>query len=124
MALTNEELQQSCKDNDIWCLACGQDYMATLEDVLADNPDLDRESQAAREITMSRMLEETVNFGQLDEVFDTEDNHPERLEQRWNILEELASSWVLEDYTGHEGVSELEACQMDCDRLVAAALEA
>lgn len=115
--LTNEELEKSCKDNDIWCLACGQDYMATLEDVIENNPELERDDEGTKITAMGMMLEENVDFGALDEELDTEDNHPDRMAIRWDILDELAERWVAGKYSGQKQ-TEIELCQRDCSRLV------
>ena len=122
MALTNEELQQSCVRNDIWCLACGQDYLATLDDVIENNPGMERDDDGTKITAMGMMLEENVNFGELDEELDTEDNHPDRMGARWDILDELADRWVAGVYSGKEE-PEIALCQKECDALVAAALE-
>lgn len=116
--LTNEELQKSCKDNDIWCLACGQDYMATLEDVLENNPGMDRDDFDTKATAMGLMLEESVDFGPLDEEMDTDEDHPDRMAARWDILDVLVERWVNGEYSG-SAVKEMTLCQLDCTAMVA-----
>ena len=115
--LSNEELQQSCIRSDIWCLLCAQDYNDTLDDVIDNNPDMNREDTGTKETAMGMMLEENVDFGELAEDLDTDDNHPERMEARWDILDELAERWVAGKYSGKKE-KEIELCQKDCTSLV------
>lgn len=93
-ALTLDELDKSCTDNGLTSLICEQGFYATLEDVLNDNPDLDRNSDKAKVATMERMLEENLNFGALSEDKDTDEDHSDRLESRWDIIETIAVAWV------------------------------
>lgn len=117
MELTNEELQKSCIRSDIWCLACAQDYEDTLDDVLDNNPDLERDDEGTKITAMSMMLEENLDFGGLDEDLDTEKNHSDRMGLRWDILDELAERWVNGKYSGKKD-KEITLCQRDCTRLV------
>ena len=109
MELTTEELAKSCEDNGLTCLVCGQGFMATLEDVISDNPGI--ADSDAKVSAMERMLEENVDFGPLGEEYDTDETHPERLEARWDILGDLAERWVDGRY------ATLAECQTDCTAL-------
>jgi len=116
MELTNEELDKSCRDNGLWWGVCGQGYMATLADVLGNNPGMDRDEWSTKVTAMAMMLEENLSFGDLEEDNDTDDNHPDRMGARWDILDELAERWISGEYTG-KGVPEKELCQKDCTSL-------
>ena len=108
MERTNEQLDELCREYGISAFICGQGFMETLNDVLGDNPGLD--PREAKLTAMSLLLEENVPFGRLDEEYDTEDDHPDRLEARWDILEELAEGWVDGKY------SRMDECEADCHR--------
>lgn len=115
MALTNEALDKTCIDNGVTCLLCAQGYSTTYADVVEENPGISEDD--AKEAAMSRMLEENVLFGGLDEEFDNDETHPDRLAARWEILDELAKRWVGGDYSGKDE-AELSLCQQDCNVLV------
>jgi hypothetical protein len=112
-------------------LRCGQGYEATEADVLADNPDLREDNlmheserfemeKTLKESTMFRMLIETLDYGPLMETDDEtdRDDHPERMEARCDICDQIAERWVAGRYTGKRWKTELGLAQADCDELV------
>ncbi len=109
MELTTEELAKSCEACGLTSLICEQGFMDTLVDVISDSPGID--DRDAKVSAMERMLEENVDFGPLGAEYDTEENHPERLEARWDILGDLAARWVDGKY------ATLAECQTDCTEL-------
>lgn len=117
MEMTNEELAESCRKNDIWWGACGQGYMATLADVLDNNPGMERDDWGTKVTAMGMMLEENVSFGELDEELDTDEDRPDRMGARWDILDILAELWISGEYSG-KTAPELAMCQTDCDYMV------
>jgi hypothetical protein len=130
--LTREQLIESCRKNGLTSLRCEQDYEATEQDVLDDNPELAADSDDAqypspdaqkdrdlKESVMCRMLEENLDFGPLMETDDEadRDDHCERMEARCDIVEKVAERWVSGAYTG-KLKSELELAQNYCESLV------
>ena len=96
MPLTHEELAESCRKNGITCLLCEQDYEATKRDVLDDNPELEHDETELKEATMWRMLDESLDFGPLNEDDDEidRDDHSDRMDARCEITEFVANRWV------------------------------
>ena len=112
-ALSLDELAQSCEDNGLTSLICEQDFNATLEDVLSDNPEMEKDSDNAKVSAMERMLEENLEYGALSDDDDTDDDHSERLGARWDIIETIAIAWVFGK------VKTLSEAQAMCNELVA-----
>ncbi len=118
MPLTHKELAESCQKNGITSLHCEQDYEATKLDVLNDNPKLIDDETELKEATMRRMLDESLDFGPLNEDDDEtdRDDHSARMEARCDITEFVANSWVDGLYTFKANCSdrsELEWAQDD-----------
>ena len=91
MAMGFKYLSDSCKRNNFTSLICEQGWEETMDDVLADNPDI-----AADDLlyaAMYRMLDENLDYGDLAE-FDDEPYHQERMEARCDICERVAEKWV------------------------------
>ncbi len=72
-----------------------------IEDDSFDDPD-DASSDDGEEITdreikveiASRILEENLDFGPLNENFDNEGNRDSRMEKRFSLLDPIAAKWV------------------------------
>lgn len=72
-----------------------------IEDDSYDDPD-DVASDGGEEISdreikveiASRILEENLDFGPLNENFDNDDNRDFRMEKRFSLLDPIAAKWV------------------------------
>ena len=84
-------LSDSCKRNNLTSLICEQGWEETMDDVLADNPDITADD--LKTATMYRMLDENLDYGPFTET-DDEDCHQERMEVRCDICEQVADKWV------------------------------
>lgn len=128
--LSHSELAASCRKNGLTCLLCAQGYEATKEDVLNDNPDWNEDNvlgedgkreleTSLKEEVMFRMLIENLDFGPLMETEDEadRDDHPDRMEARDDIAEQIAAKWVAGEYSC-KFRKELELAQIDCTDLV------
>ena len=91
MAMGFKYLSESCKRNNLTSLICEQGWEETMDDVLADNPDITADD--LKTATMYRMLDENLDYGDLAE-FDDEPYHQERMEARCDICEQVADKWV------------------------------
>ena len=115
--LTHEQLAESCARNNLTAFICGQDYWATLE----DTKDNDVAEEDKKSWVMSNMLQENLNYRDLEETDDEDDDserHSERMAARDDILCKVVDKWVAGEYTGKDD-PELELAQADVDKEVA-----
>ena len=115
--LTHEQLADSCVRNNLTAFICGQDYWATLE----DTKDNDVAEEDKKSWVMSNMLQENLNYRDLEETDDEDDDselHSERMAARDDILCKVVDKWVAGEYTGKDK-PELELAQDDVDKAVA-----
>lgn len=121
MELTHEQLAESCARNNLTAFICGQDYWATLEDT-KDNDVAEEDKKAW---VMSNMLQENLNYRDLAETDDEDEDselHSERMAARDDILCKVVDKWVAGEYTGKDK-PELELAQEDVDKELAASTE-
>ena len=101
--LTIRDLRYSCDTNGITSLYCEQGFDDTMEDVIADNPDM--ELSSLKFAVMVRMLDENLDYGPLEETDDEldSDDHPDRMSARCDICDEIATNWVNGKYGVERG---------------------
>lgn len=117
MELTHEQLADSCARNNLTAFICGQDYWATLE----DTKDNDVAEEDKKSWVMSNMLQENLNYGDLEETDDEDEDserHSERMAARDDILCKVVDKWVAGEYADKDK-PELELAQEDVDKAVA-----
>ena len=106
MALTADEIRESCMRCGLTTLLCEQDYDDTMEDVREMNPDMTEYELA--EATLIQMLDENLDFGPLDD---------DELEARADISEEVAEHWLAGEFSGDPRHSEIEQANAMSRRL-------
>jgi len=121
--LTLEQLDDSCRRNGLTALLCEQDFKATLQDVLDENPDMTPTPAgdfALCEMAMERMLEENLDYGKYSdsESDDVGEENSFKMQNRWDIIEKVATAWVNGEFSGKEQ-PEKELAQAMVSRLVA-----
>ena len=117
MELTHEQLAETCRRCGITAFLCEQGYSATLEDVLSDNPEYDRNSTEAKTGAIDLMLMSTLDFGPYADADDLdEDEEMARMEERDRVLEAVVPKLVNGEYSG-QAMNELELAQAECVRM-------
>jgi hypothetical protein len=117
MELTHEQLDETCRRCGITAFLCEQGYNATLEDVLSDHPEYDRDSTEAKTAAIDIMLMSSLDFGPYADVDDLdEDEESARMEERDRVLEAVVPKLVNGEYSG-QAMNELELAQAECVRM-------
>lgn len=119
--LSRETLIEQSDFHGLSSLLCSQGYVATECDVLEGNPELKDDPTALAEEVMTRMLVETLDFGELSEGDGEEydDEHTVRLAARYTIAEQVAEKWVAGEFSRPcAKLGELALAQAMCRNLV------
>lgn len=123
--LTLEQLDESCRRNGLTSLVCEQGFKATLQDVLDDYPDVTPTPAGDFGLfvsAMERMLEENLDYGRYSDSGEDDavgEEHSFKLQNRWDIIEQVATAWVNGEFSGKDK-PEKELAQEMATRLAAA----